>query len=1213
MNSRISHWFRQRASANFSRMNVMRQTLLTAAWIAIGLLLVLACPSVQAFDLPETPRWTPYTALDGLPSQRVYAVVEDQSGYLWVGTADGLARFDGDQFKVYQHLPNDPNSLPSNEVQALHVDAANRLWIGTQGGGLAMLPPERDRFVRLPEQAKQVLIGKDVWAITSIGNDLLFSGFNQGLVRWNHDTQTIDVLDASEHPTLLSNHGVSLARDGQTIWLGTAKGLVKINDHRPQSIEAVAGFEGKTVVALTPSPQGLWVGCKGGLFLHTPDGEVQEIKDTNNQALKQSTAIHAEASGRIWVVANGRLLYGEAGDLRLIEHSMGTILDISPDSQGSVWFASYGGGLQRLPVHWRNFTQIRTYPKTTAVDNLETLKIIGSNVSAVRARKAGGLWILSERGGLDVLDDDQLIFRLLDADDLPDQRLKSLLELDNGHVFIGDQTGLTRFTPANQAIKRWGLNDDDAPPGQVIDLLLPDGQGGFWLAAQGSGVQHRDGQGNVLATYLPPLNDGFDPSIDQLTKLTDGRLRLATASGVYVQTEANKNQWQQPCGLPKDRIFSLLPSQDGLWLHHLAGLKHAVWEDGCWHIDRRLDAGTAGMPAVESAGIVMDENEHLWLPTRRGLLEITPSLTTHLYSQRDGLMSNEFDMRPPWQGEGGTIAAALQRGLMLFQPQHMQHTKANSSLIIEDIRVRRKQTEQSIGSADGTITLTHHDRDLSIHARLLSFDDTKRHQYRYRFSSSDDRAWRSQQGSGTLTFPYLPPGVHRLEISAASSRGAWTPAQTLRIHMAPPWWRTWWAYICFALLAITLLGLLAWDARRRLKRGYQLRLAEKKRQLAEQHSEAKSAFLAMMGHEIRTPMTGVLGMAELLQKEPLNDAAKTKLSTIERSGKLMLRIINDALDLARIEAGKLNIDTQDVTLSHLLQDIQETIEPLAHSQGLGFHIERSPTVPEHIHGDALRIKQIIFNLCHNALKFTEQGHIKLLLTSEQNELRFHVQDTGQGMSEQQQKLLFQRFSQTDVKAYRQQASSGLGLAICAELAELMHGRMSVQSTPNHGTTLTLHLPITSSGQSHALMHDDAKHHEPTSTKQPAFTGQSVLLVEDDPITADVLQQHLRSFGLHVRHAGNALEAMAAVQTQQPDIILIDLDLPEVNGFSLRNMLAHTASTHIAITASGEPDIEQKCLNAGFHGFSRKPITVSQLINVIQVSVEVHHKVTSSGN
>ena len=557
------------------------------------------------------------------------------------------------------------------------------------------------------------------------------------------------------------------------------------------------------------------------------------------------------------------------------------------------------------------------------------------------------------------------------------------------------------------------------------------------------------------------------------------------------------------------------------------------------------------------------------------------------FGLQDGLTNGEFSRGYALMPSGYVYAATL-GGVVAFNPDRVSQQTTVPQLAITQARVRRHGSEQLLRTAHQKLEIGWKDSQLEVQARVFSYINPTANRYRFRLTGFDSD-WVDTGSRGERDFSGLGAGDYRLEVMAAGADGVWThQSAPLQIHVQAPPWARWWAWVVYAALIIALgwLALLAW--RRRLAHRHQIQLAEQRRSMAEQASAAKTQFLATLSHEIRTPMTGVMGMAELLQSTPLNRQQHDYTQAMQRSGSMLLKLLNDALDLARIEAGKLDLDAVPFDPRRLVEEVVQLERGLAQSRYLRVVLDIADDLPALVIGDEVRIKQVLLNLANNALKFTEHGKVTLRARRMGEHLVFSVSDTGPGMSEASQARLFQRFEQVDGPQRR--AGSGLGLAICRELVAMMHGSIELESQVGHGSTFHVRLPLREPAPVAAT---------PEATRAAAGELHRLLLVEDDAIVAAVIRGLLEAQGHEVVHVTNGLAALAELEHARFDALLLDLDLPGLDGFQIARLIrqregAISRIPIVAVTARSGSEDEMHARAAGMNGFLRKPLTGEQL-------------------
>ena len=1171
--------------------------MLIAALLLSGLGSASALTEPAAPRLPETPQFEHFGPEHGLPSSTVYALAQDDKGYLWIGTADGLARYDGVGFKVYRHDPEDPASLPSNVVQALHVDANQRLWVACEGGGLSMLSAaDRSEFRHINPSTLPTFQMEDVYAIASAPDGTLWlGGYGAGLYALDPAQNTLRVFQHSDDhaDSLINDTVLSLLQTGEGLWIGTLDGFQRHHNGHFETIALPDATRPQRLIAsLSETAQGkIQIGTRAGLFLRQPDGVIVAESTAPNSAVMATLVDRDQLQ---WLgMRNGLWSRREGEDWHRHPAAIGrrgalsgdVINALLEDHEGGLWIATVGGGLSRLAPQWRNFSVFHVGRSETSVPR-------GVTTSA-----KDSVWVVSLPAGLDRIDlrDGQLSGHLVAAGDFPDERLHAVLEDRHGLIWIGHSSGLVRYEPATGKRTHFGQEGDrPVPPGFVDQILeAPDG---IWLSAQGAGLQRRASNGDVIEDIRAGQQGLDSADTEQIALGPNGALWWSGAIGLRRRSLLN-GQFEALQGAPSERVFGFDFDRNGdLWLHRLQALERYHIDDDRLVLAERIDQNS-GLPVVESGGVIVDLQGSIWLTTARGLIRYRPAHESRaaelrIFGVRDGLPSIEFHKRPPAMNAEGILIASTLEGVVAFDPQRLQSNQATSSLQWESLSVAREGSRSAL-AAGQTVELRAGDTDLRIAVRLLSFADPSANRYRFRLQGID-AGWVETGNIPERSYPSLPAGDYLLEVAAANAEGQWTPALQTQIQMPAAWWLSVPAKLAYLLCLSLIGGLLLRAWRFRLAERHQLALAEQARQLAEQASRAKGRFLSTLGHEIRTPMTGLLGMNELLLHSELLPVQRQQAEAVRRSGQMMLRLLNESLDIARIDAGKLQIEPQPTDLHQLLRDVAELQSAPAQRKGLHFALGIDATLPSWVVVDPLRLQQILLNLTSNAIKFTETGEVRLqaaaqAMDGDRVSLRFEVRDSGPGMDAETLARLFQPFEQAHgARTAQQFGGSGLGLLISRQLAEAMQGEVRATSTIGQGSTFSL-----------TLLTDVAKADQPTApapVEHGETTAQTLLLVEDEADVAAAVGGLLRQMGHEVDHAEHALRALSLIAQRDYSQAVLDLDLPGIDGLTLAGMLRKQRPSMrlIALTARAEADTEQRALAAGFSVFLRKPMSLAQL-------------------
>lgn len=447
----------------------------------------------------------------------------------------------------------------------------------------------------------------------------------------------------------------------------------------------------------------------------------------------------------------------------------------------------------------------------------------------------------------------------------------------------------------------------------------------------------------------------------------------------------------------------------------------------------------------------------------------------------------------------------------------------------------------------------------------------------------------------------------------------------------PGWSDVLWPFYLNGCFAQVLLGLVLYGIARQMSQlvqltpvqpdrepftvnefiAHRMRDLELARDAAEQASEAKSSFLATMSHELRTPLHGVLGAADLLRDQSTSPQQRAELiETVRRGGTHLLHLINDVLDLSRIEAGRVEIFNEGFDLHTCLAHVRDTMQPQAQAKSLKLMYRAAPKLPACVHGDEFRLKQVLINLLGNALKFTDQGHVSLEVDYDRarSELLLRIQDTGIGIAPNELARVFDAFHQADSGSTRRFAGTGLGLAITRQLVTLMGGRIMLDSQPGVGTRVQLQLPLPVS---------DAPGRDPmssTASFEAGLAGVRVLLVDDDPINTMIAEQMLRGAAIHVRTVHSGMAALESLAQGGYDLVLMDWLMPGMDGLeTTRRMRAGSAGEAaqampvVGMTAHAFAEDRAACLQAGMDEVLVKPVSRAQLLRAVKRTVEVRDR------
>jgi signal transduction histidine kinase/CheY-like chemotaxis protein/streptogramin lyase len=1167
----------------------------SAVLLSVALGLTVPVPSARAplpaahSGLLPTPQFRRYATADGLPSSSVYAVVQDRDGAIWFGTKGGIARYDGVDFKVFRHAADDPGSLHDNGINNLLFDHHGRLWATGLEAGLNRYNADTGSFTHWGNDPRDPSsLGSDeVWTMALGADGSLWVGTLRGLDRMRPDGRGFEHITnelLGSEPAAFGLVAAIHVDERQQVWIGSSRGLFRRD---------IDGHMHRVSRPDTATPIDAWriEGRGDDIRVATTDGLLQVGTDDVARPIAAAGAPQGnvfasvrDADGRLWVgTQRGLFLQPRPGapmlavtDQPVLHGDLpGTwVWSMLDDREGGLWVTLLDGGVAYLAPGWNNTSRFTHIPDDPA-------SLRDSIVTAMARGHDGRVWVGERAGRVDKLDPHsgkvEHVLSGLGGDVL------GMTQDARERLWIAVRGGLYRYTIGKPP-------ERVDPQGQWLQHPLevesgPDGR--MYARTFGEGLFRVDQE--TLAVSQVPMEQTNQRLLwgNQLT-LHGGAFWYASDGGM-LRLGMAQDRFEAVPGVTNDRAVSAFDfTDDGIWMVRPDGLEHYRYEGGGLALDRSVDVAH-GWPSINVVDLQVDALQRLWLLGRDGLWRFDPDRGRfRSFGLQDGLANGEFSRGYATMPDGNMYAPTL-GGVVGFNPDRISDRTVVSPLAITQVSVRRHGELEPLPPGEGVIRLGWRDRSFNVSARLFSYVDPAANHYRYRLRGSD-LTWVDTGNHGEREFAGLAAGDYTLEVQAAGANGQWTHLATpWRIQVQAPPWERWWAWLGYALLALAAVWFGLWAWRRRLARRHHVEMVEQQRQMAEAASAAKTQFLATLSHEIRTPMTGVMGMAELLLSTPLDPVQHDYTQAMQRSGGMLLKLLNDALDLARIEAGKLELEPAPFDPRQLLDDVAQLEQGLAHAKGVRFVLDVADDLPAQLLGDALRIKQVLLNLANNALKFTERGSVTLQAQRTADGLQFGVVDTGPGIPEASQARLFQRFEQEDGPQRR--AGSGLGLAICRELVEMMGGSIELESRLAHGSTFRVRLPLA----------------EPApSAPAPAWVVDRpcrLLLVEDDTIVAAVIRGLLEREGHAVTHVVNGLAALAELAHASFDAVLLDLDLPGVDGFQIARLIRQRehAGQHlpiVAVTARSGSDDEARARAAGMDDFLRKPVSGEQLAGTL---------------
>ena len=1199
-----------------------------------------------------------------LSSDHVRGLALDRHDGLWVATdGGGLNRLETGTGEIvhYRHDPGDPTSLASDRIKVVHQARNGSLWIGTYDGGLHRLDGNVfTRFRHAPNDPTS-LASDGVWSIFEDRDGNLWVGTEEGLHEWRPESKGFARYrhDSSE-PTSLSNDTVVsiFEDDGGVLWIGTFDGLNKWNTafgafhHYQRWSEETGQVSGSTFVTTFEEDHDgtIWIGTfGGGLKRFDPTSETfrqyrHDPAEASSLSDDRVMSLEIDRSGILWIgTFRGGLNRFDGDRFETFKHdptdpsslSWNGVTAILEDRRGELWVATHRGGLNRLVedafVHYRH-------------DPVDPSSLSSDTVLALGEDSSGILWIGTAGAGLNRFN--PLSGRVEaryqpDPDDpssLSSKTPWSVAEGPRGDLWIGTQNGgLNRWTAADRkagqpVFERYDRRDG-LPSDQVYAILF-DGLGKLWLSSN-RGLTHFDPEALTFRTY--DASHGLQSkefNHAAALRARDGRMYFGGIKGFnnFFPERVRLNSHVPPVVLTQILKFNR-PIDLGQPLSELDTL---VLDHEDHVVDFEFAALDYTAPEKNRYRHKLENFDRDWVDSGHRRRATYTNLEPGDYifrvqgSNNDGIWNEEgvalrIEVLPPpwktWWAQALYALAAACALLLFSRAQAGRRRRAaelarTNTFLEQEIAERRakekaleraKQQAQTYFDVAGVVMVVL-DPDGVVHlinhkgCEILGYpeDEIVGESWLDRFVPDDCQTAvrrRLKQNNPEVAYEY--PVLNR---DGEERTIEWLTARLPSSDGGT---------------AGTLSSGSDVTQVRRLK-------AEK--ESAESTARAKSQFLANMSHEIRTPMNGVLGMLELLlDDDQLSSRQRRYVETASQSARNLLELLNSILDFSKIEAGKLEVERIDFDLPSLIDEVVDVfLEP---SRGKGLELLRSidDDVPSALSGDLVRLRQILSNLVSNAIKFTEQGEVEILVSTEHADtdgatLRFEVRDTGIGLDRQARERIFEAFQQADGSTTRKYGGTGLGLAISNELVALMEGQMGVDGRPGAGSTFWFTIPFRRAVCPRALgkparpAEDEARPHaaaeqSPDGSHDPAalLQGARVLLAEDNAINQEMVRIMLDRVGCHCTVAPDGATALHLLSRRGYDVVLMDCQMPDLDGYQVTAKIRRREEAGIvrdtgtkrpvpiiAVTANALTGDREKCLAAGMDDYLPKPFTPSQL-------------------
>ncbi|MFC2083752.1 two-component regulator propeller domain-containing protein [Bacteroidota bacterium] len=1170
-------------------------------WIGTG------AGGLNQFD-PKTGKFKIYTHdpndPNSLSDNAGYEICEDRSGILWIGTdAGGLNQFDPKtgKFKIYTHNPNNPNSLSSNLITSIYEDNSGILWIGTRKQGINKYDRNKVTFIHYKHDPKiaNSLNSNRISGIYEDESGILWIGtWSDGLNEFDRANGTYRYYKKdSNDPNSINHNNISSILEDKTgtLWIGTDGGGLNIFDRTKRTFkhyeldhDKVNSLSDNNITFIYEDRAGfIWVGTSGGGFNKFDPGL---LKKGRENFLRFKKPRQKYKPGLFTSIEKLKKNNRSIASLLEVGNNKNLIKTFDIQNETKVLIVSTGEGLDNTQMDY-SWIENKDEKKIWSMDYKKSLFAGGAVCNIIQ----------------------------VEIDTLKPGKYKLHYSSDNRHsygnwVALGppdkpELWGVEVFsiTEEEETYIREKLKKQIEPnsiSGNSVTCMVEEKNGIFWIGTQ-NGLNRFDQRKNVFKIYK---HDPYNPN-----SLSDNNvlsIHQDKTGLIWIGTKNGLNKFDPRLNQDKNEIFIHFTEQDGL-------------------------------PSNVIYGILEDEYGNLWLSTKKGLAKFNPGFNKQPYFKNyfkeDGLQGNVFRKGAYHKSKSGEMFFGGTNGLTAFS----SHSDINffiPKIVITDFQLFNQPVE--IGSDDSPLSkhisetdeiiLSYEQNVFSFEITLLHYAEPKKNRYAYLMEGFDNEWIYPNTMSPLVTYMQLDPGNYVFRVKGSNSDGVWNEEGTsICVIITPPWWATWWAYIIYGLFLVTIIYSLRRYDLKRVGYKHSLELKNVEAEKYQEIDRMKSTFFTNISHEFRTPLTLILGPSNNVIAKTSEENTKKQVGIIKKNANRLLDLINQLLDLSKLDAGKLKLQASYTNMVTFVRRQTMLFESLAKRKDIALNVMWEKEQID-IYFDKEKIEKILTNLLSNAFKFTSEGGeiVVGLRETDKNSVILTVRDTGIGIPQEEIPRLFDRFYQVDHSPSRKHSGTGIGLALTKELVELHHGTITVNSRVGKGTEFIIELPL---GKEHLtsdeivevtqqrqeeMIESEEEYLLPESGSQVEISNDLdddktiILVVEDNQDVREFIKESLGD-GYKVEEAENGEQGVNKALEIIPDLIISDLMMPKMDGNKLTSVLKNDEKTNhipiIILTAKSEQKSKLEGLTLGADDYLTKPFDTDELLVRINNLIDIRKK------
>ena len=1057
----------------------------------INIILILVCIfsclkiSTSYANIRESFNFKNITIEDGLSQSTVETIYQDSKGYIWIGTNDGLDRYNGYEFKHYKHDKYDKNSIANNYIVDIIEDKNGYIWVSTIGG-LSRINPDKDEIKNYySKEDSGNLSNSNLWQILCTKDNRLIASTIDGLNVYdkNKDKFTRILYKEGELP---SQYIYSIEEDiNGHIWVGTDNGLVEL-DKDLNIVKSYQDAIGDSDVynVYDDSKGNIWV-CTldNGLFkINLDDKSVENYKNNNSKISIPSNNVRdiiSDSEGKLWIATDKGLCTFDYEREEFITYNKksyqsNSLIDdeifcLLKDSSGLIWIGTYSGISRFNPNS--NFTHFK-------LDPYEDNSISGNVIHGIYEDDDKTLWIGTNESGVNIINGESIKHLNKENSNLVSDLIEDITGFKN-YIFIGTNEGLSVLVKNDKTVKNYTITNyttKDGLPSNKIRSLFIDSKGYLWIGTN-KGLAILDINNNKIIdiTYILDEMGVSDKFIRAVYEDSKGNYYIGCfLEGGLIKINPNTKEYKIYKNIENDDSSisnnSIRYINEDLYGNILVGTSHGInilnlSTDKFNHYTEK-----DGLINNTIYGILVDKNNGIWMSTNAGISKLsTEDATFKNFTITDGLQSNEFNGRACFKSKDGNMYFGGINGFNVFNSQDIELSTFEPKVIFDNFEINGTNKKDI-----SNIKFKSNENNIKINFFTNDYKNTKTTQYYYKLEGLENE-W-NMTNSNSLVFVNLGSGDYTLKIKTITQHGVMSDESSVHFTINPPIWRSNYA-ICIYLILIIISILRYMHKVNTLDRLVNERTNKLRKEMEKNEQlfkkvlsleQNKNNYFVNLSHELRTPLNVLSSINQLIKEFTKKDNFITpeKLSyymgIMDRNCSRLLSLINNLIDHTKIENNSYIINKKDEDIVYLVEETVLDMKDYIEEKGLELIFD-TDVEEKVIRCDKVDIERCIINLVGNAVKFTpEGGLIEVLLQDLDDKVKIIVKDNGIGISEENQKVIFDRFNQVVDESSEQKGGSGLGLTITKQLITLHNGEIYVESEVGVGSEFIIILPVYSS-------------------------------------------------------------------------------------------------------------------------------------------------------